>query len=96
MSSSKYLQCYLQTCFFPTRILKQRPSQNACNARLRMPATPVSECLQRPSQNACRGCPLAPTPARIVVTIIGRATTIIAPVLMASISLDSKSCYINW
>ena len=49
--------------------------------------TPVSECLQRPSQNACRGCPLAPTPAWIVVTVLGGATTI-APVLMASISLD--------
>ena len=27
--------------FFPTRILKQRQSQNACNARLRMPAGAV-------------------------------------------------------
>ena len=41
MSSGKYLQCYLQTCFFPTRLLKQRPSQNACNTRLRMPAGDV-------------------------------------------------------
>ena len=41
----------------------------------------------RPSQNACRGCPLAPTPAWMVVTVLGGATTI-APVRMASISLD--------
>ena len=74
MSSAKYLQCYLQTCFFPTRILK---------------TTPVSECLQRPCQNACMGCPLAPTPAWVVVTVIGGATTI-APVVMASISLGLK------
>ena len=40
-----------------------------------------------PSQNACRGCPLAPTPAWMVVTVLGGATTI-APVRMASISLD--------
>ena len=41
----------------------------------------------RPSHNACRGCPLAPTPAWMVVTVLGGATTI-APVRMASISLD--------
>ena len=41
----------------------------------------------RPSQNACRGFPLAPTPAWMVVTVLGGATTI-APVRMASISLD--------
>ena len=41
----------------------------------------------RPSQNASRGCPLAPTPAWMVVTVLGGATTI-APVRMASISLD--------
>ena len=39
------------------------------------------------SQNACRGCPLAPTPAWMVVTVLGSATTR-APVRMASISLD--------
>ena len=41
----------------------------------------------RPSQNTCRGCPLAPTHAWMVVTVLGGATTI-APVGMASISLD--------
>ena len=40
-----------------------------------------------PSQNACRGCRLAPMPAWMVVTVLGSATTI-APVRMASISLD--------
>ena len=40
-----------------------------------------------PSQNACTGCPLAPTPALMVVTVLGGATTI-APVRMASIGLD--------
>ena len=43
----------------------------------------------RPSQNACRGCPLAPTPEWMVVTVLGGATTI-APVRMASISLALK------
>ena len=43
------------------------------------PRSPVSECLQV--------FPLAPTPAWMVVTVLGGATTI-APVRMASISLD--------
>ena len=41
----------------------------------------------RPSQNACRGCPLAPTPSWMVVTVLGGSTTL-APVRMASINLD--------
>ena len=41
----------------------------------------------RPSHNAYRGCPLAPTPAWMVVTVLGGATTI-ASVRMASISLN--------
>ena len=51
---------------------------------------PTRSLKQRPSQNACRGCPFAPMPAWMVVTVLGGATTIIAPVLMASISLDLK------
>ena len=34
---------------------------------------------QRPSQNACMGCHIVPTPAWVVVTVLGGATTI-APV----------------
>ena len=49
------------------------------------PYIPTRSLKQRPSQNARRGCPLAPTPAWMVVTVLGGATTI-APVLMASIS----------